>query len=427
MSNLVESIAELSAVLPGSHALSEQRAAALEAFRVRGLPNTSDENWRYTDITRLGGTQFEFSPPAQFANPVMESLPIDGDRIVFINGHLSQELTQIESPESTGIHILDADWSSLTSGFPLNDAVIEHPLGQINTATTRHGVLIRPPATAQAPRPIHIVVAHTGNAQLALQPRIVIDLAENAAARVVLQFVSGNETAGWTNAVTEIRQARGSRLDFVQLQENSTKHTHTALVRAALQRDASASISCFDLGAALARNDIDITLDGAGSETEVFGCFVPLQSQHIDNHVRIDHAAANTRSTAVFRGIAGAASRGVFSGKVIVRPGAQKISAQTSTDNLLLSPDAEIDAKPELEIYADDVKCSHGATVGELDEQHLFYLRSRGIDADAARALLTYAFAQTVVERIADAALRSAIAARIASRLPEHERWERLT
>ena len=427
MADLLDTIAALSAALPGPGRLSEQRAAALAAFRVRGLPSTSNENWRYTDISRLDNTALEFSPPREEADTSIDFLPIDGDRIVFINGHPAHELTQIESPDSAGISVLASDWSSLTSGFPLNDAVTQHPLGQINTATAQHGVFIQPAKSREPARPIHIVLAHTSKSALALQPRIVIDLPENTSASVVIHYVSDEHSAGWTNAVVEICQKRGSRLELVQLQEQSLRHTHTVLVRAALQRDAFASIGCFDIGAQLARNDVDITLDGIGSEADVYGSFLPLASQHIDNHVQIDHAAANTLSKTNFRGIAGAASRGVFNGKVIVRPDAQKISAQQSSDNLLLAADAEIDTKPELEIYADDVKCSHGATIGELDEQHLFYLQSRGIDAEAAQALLTYAFALTVVERISDTELRKAIATRIAARLPKHERWERLS
>ena len=425
MVKLVESLADLSRALPGPEALCAQRAAALAAFRAHGIPRTSQEDWRYTDLSRLADTPFEFVAPNAAGGVPDNILPIDAQRIVFVNARAETGAAQ---PQLTaaGVEILTNDWNGLPQGFPLNDAVTAHPLGQLNTAATEHGVLLRPTPANGAERVIHVVFAATGTTSLVLQPRVVIDLPENTSARVVLQFVSDNTADQWTNAVVEIRQAQGSRLDLLQLQEQSTRHTQTTLIHAHLQRDARASIGCFDLGAQLARNDVDVVLAGAGSEVDVFGAFLPLEAQLQDNHIRIDHAAAHTNSTATFRGIAGDRSRGVFNGKVVVRPDAQKIAARQSSDNLLLSANAEIDTKPELEIYADDVKCAHGATVGELDEQHLFYLRSRGVDIAAARALLTFAFAQVAVEHIADTQLRRLIGERIAARLPEHERWERL-
>jgi Fe-S cluster assembly protein SufD len=427
MAGITESIAELSATLPGPGKLSEQRALALAAFRAHGLPSVSSEDWRYTDISSLDNAALGFVPPRNSIEPRIDLLPIDADRVVFVNGQLCDSLTRIESSGMQWISVLGADWSPLASGFPLNSDVLEHPLGQLNTATAQHGVLIRTQPRTERPRTVNIVLMHSGNAALALQPRIVLDLAERSSLSVVLHCVSDSAAAGWMNSVIEIRQAPESRLELVQLQEHGDLQTHTLLVSGALDRSAFASIACFDLGAKLARNDIDIRLNGPGSEAEIFGVFLPMQSQHIDTHVCVDHAAAHTTSTAEFRGIAGPASRGVFNGKVIVRPDAQKISAEQRSDNLLLCADAEIDTKPELEIYADDVKCSHGATVGNLDEQHLFYLRSRGIDDTAARALLTYAFAQSVVEKLSNESLRDVVAARIAQRLPEHEHWERLT
>lgn len=425
-STIAGAIADIADKLPSPGKLAQQRSDALAAFRDHGLPYSSNEDWRYTDISSLDTAGLSFELPENDAEPTIDFLPLDTDRIVFVNGHVVDSLTSVQEAHASGVSILGTDWSTLADGFPLNSDILEHPLGQLNTATAQHGVFIQTAPDQDRSRTINIVLMHSGNAALALQPRIVLDLGERSTTRVVIHSVSDATAAGWSNAVIEIRQAAGSNLELLHLQEHDLSQTHTLLLSDTLDRDANATIACFDLGAKLARNDIAIKLNGPGSNVQAFGAFLPTQSQHIDTHVSVDHAAAHTNSSAVFRGIAGKASRGVFNGKVIVRPDAQKIAAEQRSDNLLLAADAEIDTKPELEIYADDVKCSHGATVGELDEQHLFYLQSRGIDAAAARALLTYAFAQAIVEHIGDAALRDALGARIAARLPAHERWERL-
>jgi Fe-S cluster assembly protein SufD len=174
-----------------------------------------------------------------------------------------------------------------------------------------------------------------------------------------------------------------------------------------------------DLGGRLTRNDFDLLLDEPGAEATLFGLAFARDAQHMDNQIAIDHKAAQTTSRQVFRNIVGDRSRGVFNGKIVVRPGAQKIDAQQSSDNLLLADRAEIDTKPEFEIYADDVKCSHGATIGEIDDDQLFYLQSRGVDEATARSLLTFAFANVIVDRISDSALREHVARYITQQLPD--------
>jgi Fe-S cluster assembly protein SufD len=426
MDNLIEAIAGVAASLPAPGRLSEQRSAALAAFRQQGFPSRATEQWRYTDISKLQNADLSFeTPPAsviQGFRPLLE----EGDRIVLVNGVLDPGLSRYDTHHGAEVSVLDHDWNALSGGFPRFEDILDHPLGSLNTATAQHGVVIRLPAGCSVEPVVTIVLAHSGNAPLALQPRIVLDLGENSSLRVVLHYVSDSATSAWTNAVVEIRQSSGASLELIQLQEQSTAHTQTSLISAALEHGSSTTIGCFDLGASLARNDIDIRLQGSGASARVYGAFLPINHQHIDTHVSIDHRSPETQSETNFRGIAGKRSRGVFNGKVIVRADAQRISAQQRSDNLLLAEDAEIDTKPELEIYADDVRCSHGATIGDLDEQHLFYLRSRGIDDVAARALLTFAFARTIVEHIGDERLRSIVGERIAQRLPQHERWEKL-
>jgi Fe-S cluster assembly protein SufD len=201
------------------------------------------------------------------------------------------------------------------------------------------------------------------------------------------------------------------------VQEHGPAHTHTALLTAELAAGASASLGFVDLGGRLVRNDVDVRLREPGASVSLFGLFLAGQGQHVDDHTLIDHLAPETRSDESFRGVIGRRGRGVFNGKVVVHRGAQRIDARQSNDNLLLSDQAEIDTKPELEIYADDVKCSHGSTVGELDAEHLFYLRTRGVGEADAREILTAAFAATALERIAEPKLRERIAGRVNERL----------
>jgi Fe-S cluster assembly protein SufD len=261
-----------------------------------------------------------------------------------------------------------------------------------------------------------LVFAGSGASGLALQPRVLIDLARGARITVVQHFCDHGDPANWLNPVTQITQAAGSQLTLYRLQEHGPRQFHTALLYAELAAEARLSVGYVDIGGRLTRNDVEVKLLEAGADVELFGVFLAA-AQHTDNHTRVDHIAPETRSDAAFRGIIGERGRGVFNGRVIVHRDAQKVAAHQSNDNLLLSEHAEIDTKPELEIYADDVKCSHGTTVGDLDMEQLFYLRSRGVDEAGARSLLTIAFANTVLDRIKLAPLRERILAKVTQRL----------
>jgi Fe-S cluster assembly protein SufD len=225
------------------------------------------------------------------------------------------------------------------------------------------------------------------------------------------------ESQSWTNAVTQLKLAAGSRLALYRMQRQSRGTVHTSLLSAELADAAELTVGYFDLGARLVRNDIAITLSGPNARTELFGLLLAGAGQHIDDHTVIRHAAGKTVSNENFRAIIGERGRGVFNGKVVVERGCQRIDARQTNDNLLLGDQAEIDTKPELEIYANDVKCSHGTTVGEIDAEQLFYLRTRGLDTAAARRLLTTAFAATVVEQIGDENLRAQILEQVTARL----------
>jgi len=282
------------------------------------------------------------------------------------------------------------------------------------------------PTDAAAPAPLHVVLAASGAPKLAAQPRILIELAPGAKLTAVVHLVDAPGAAGWVNAVLEIAQAERSELALYSLQEHGGAQLHTSLVGAELGADALLTAAFLDAGGKLVRRDVDVKLAERGARADLFGIALAFDGQHVDNHLRIDHAAPETFSEENFRAIVGRKGRGVFNGKVVVHRDAQNVDAKQRSDNLLLSELAEIDTKPELEIYADNVKCSHGATVGELDAEQLFYLRSRGVDEEAARGLLTFAFANAIVERIALPELRSLVARRVGARLPGHEHSEDL-
>ncbi len=321
---------------------------------------------------------------------------------------------------SAGVEVTSSRgrWSEFVASFAKPIGAAEYPLAALNTAFARDGLWIRVPAGAAVRTPIHLVLIGSARERIAAQPRIVIEAEPGSQATFVQHFLDcGAESRGWHNSVTQLKQAAGSRLSFYRIQRHARGVAHTSLLSAELGESAELSAGYFDLGGRLVRNDVAIVLRGARARTDLFGLLLAGVGQHIDDHTVIRHAAGETVSSENVRAIIGERGRGVFNGKVVVEPGCQRIDARQRNDNLLLGEHAEIDAKPELEIHANDVKCSHGSTVGELDAEQLFYLRARGLLPADARRLLTTAFATTVVEQIADVEIRSGALAHVTARL----------
>jgi len=437
--------------LPGP---TDSRREALAAFLAKGFPTRRDEAWRYTDLKPIATGRFELStpPPSEASRSEVRALlaeaaadgsargepavPADGapaepahdapaGRAVFVDGRLDDTLSRLTPVPGLAIVDLAAEWKRFDE--PVRRRRFEgHPLAQLNRAFARDGIAIHVSAGTEVRAPLELFLAGGGETNLAPQPRIAIELERGAALTVVVHCLDAGGAANWLNLVIDVVQAEGSRLTLHRLQEHGPEVFHTSLLAADLAKDASLEVGYVDLGGRLARNDIDVKLNEPGAHVSVFGVFLASPGQHIDDQIRIDHAAPHTTSDTAFRGIADGNGHGVFNGKVVVRRDAQRIEARQTSDNLLLSERAEIDTKPELEIYADDVKCSHGATVGELDEEQLFYLRSRGIDDAAARGLLTFAFANSLLRRLGPAWLRERAARKVAGQLPDHGRWESL-
>ncbi len=393
-------LALLDRPLPGLPGSRPQRQVALDALAAAGWPSQRQERWRYTNLSSLAAPDFDLTPAPPGAPELAAATTllagiaaVPGRRLVLIDGHLVPGLGTAALP---GIDVVQLEDNAAEPRI----SATEHPLAAVNAAFGQTGLRLRVARDTLATEPLHIVCIASQRPKLAPQLRVVIEAAERANLVVVQHFLGVPGASGWLNIVTQIHQAARSRVELYRLQNSGPNAAHTSLLTANLAADAELRLGYFDIGGQLVRNDVDVNLAERGAQAELFGLLLVPTSHHIDDHLRVDHIAADTRSEQAFRGIVGRRGRGVFNGKVIVRPNAQRIDARQTNDNLLLGEYAEIDTKPELEIYADDVKCSHGTTVGELDTEQLFYLRARGIDDVVAREMLTTAFAETMLERV---------------------------
>jgi Fe-S cluster assembly protein SufD len=412
--------------VPGPEAARPARLQALAALGAAGWPSRRRERWRYTDLEPLASGGFDLAPQPLDRSTIEsakrlladEVLGTAAQQLVLLDGERVEELG---AAAIAGVEIAPAiERSDELAAFAHRVPAADYPLAALNTAFTPHGhgISIKIPAGTSVPAPIHLVLIGSGRGRVAAQPRIDIEADAGAEITVVQHFVdSSPEAQTWSNCVTEIKQAPGSRVTLHRLQRHAGGVTHTSLLSAELGERAALTVGYFDLGGRLVRNDIAISLRGAGARTDLFGLLLAGANEHIDDHTLIRHAAGETTSAENVRAIIGERGRGVFNGKVVVERDCQRIDAQQRNDNLLLGDHAEIDTKPELEIYANDVKCSHGSTVGELDMEQLFYLRARGLTAAEARRVLTVAFATTVVEQVGDLDLRRHTLEQVKARL----------
>jgi Fe-S cluster assembly protein SufD len=408
--------------------LPDVRHAAMESFAELGFPTTHDEEWLYTNVSAIASTPFE---PARVTlteelRQRIEQLPLANlgcSRLTFINGNYVPELSSVqELPKGVKV-------CSLAAALQTDGSLIERHLGQyadakthafvaLNTAFFEDGVFIEIPRGAVLQKPLHILQISYGAGKPAVShPRNLIVVGETGQASIIETFVSLEEDRTFTNTVTEIVAAEGALVDYTKVQQESDAAYHYARVQVHQERSSSVATHSIQLGGLLTREEVNAVLDGEGAESHLYGLYVIAGQQHVDNHTIIDHAKPHCPSREVYKGVLDGKAQGVFNGKIIVRPDAQKTDSKQSNKNMLLSEDAIINTKPQLEIYADDVKCTHGATVGQIDPEAVFYLRSRGIGAAEAKKLLTFAFANDVMERIKYQPLREQLAARMYERL----------
>jgi Fe-S cluster assembly protein SufD len=404
--------------LPDS-ALMSSRRAALEHLREHGLPTTRDEDWKYTDLSAvvdIGNRSFA-SDAAKSPSADVEALiatvqdAIEADWLVIINGQIDS--TSLDKFDQDGTHI-----SRLSDSA--GDISFDAPLSDLNLALLHDGLRIHIAKGTQSTRPIGILVLDEAvDATGMSQARVEIELESGSSAAFIEYHASIGSVDHYGNSVNSLRIGDNARADYVRIQDRSLDHKHTNRLSVRCERDSQFNYSGFDLGGNFVRNDITVDLTRPGSCATFDGLYLIGEGQHIDNHTRVDHRTGPAESHQEYRGILAGKSRGIWNGKAIVHEGADGTDAEQANHNLLLSDHAEIDAKPELEIYADDVKCSHGTTVGQLDETSLFYLRTRGLSKREAKQVLTTAFAQSIVSKAHNEAARDYLQGKVAQRLDE--------
>lgn len=392
--------------------LNEKRAAAVKAFETSGFPSTASEDWRYTDVSAL--TQVPFAPARQSAAAkaveLVEAVALaDAHRLVFVDGVYVGEASRLAHvPE--GVRITNLASALEESRSALGGVVSAEAGGfaSLNMAMAGDGALILVPRGVQVEKPIEIIcVASDSLTPVASHLRNVIVVESGGEATVVEHYVSGANAVAFNNIVTEVVLRADAGLKHVKVQREGSSAFHIARIEAQQERSSRFSSVSIAVGGALARTELAAHLSGEGADCQMFGAYVTTGRQLVDHHTTIHHDKPNCTSNELYKGVVNGMSRAVFNGTIKVAKDAQKTAAFQSNRNLVLSDSATVDTRPQLEIYADDVKCSHGATIGRLDDEALFYLRSRGIELPVARRLLTSAFAGEVVESISNPAVRA--------------------
>ena len=414
--------------LPGAYLpwLNHAREEALTSFLDIGFPSLRDEDWKYTSVAPIEKAAFNLEQPAA-GNAVdaaaIAALALHGARLLaFVDGRYAPRLTRLgDLPAGVIVTSLaetlvrDPERLRVPFGYPSDGYA--SGFAALNLAFMHDGAYIHLAAGAALDEPLHLLFVSTcPNQATHIRNRVVAETGSHI--RIVEHHAALGAAGYFNNVVTDIVARRGATVEHYKLQEESLAAFHVAAVNAKVGQDARFVSAALAFGGALARTDIDVTLNGEGAQCVLDGLYIGDGRQHLDHHTRIDHAQPRGTSREFYKGILDGAARAVFNGKVIVRPDAQQSDAQQTNHNLLLSEQAEIDTKPQLEIWADDVKCGHGATVGQLDPDQIFYLRSRGIEDAAARWLLVLAFAGEVVDHVGLPHLRQRLDALLHARLP---------
>ena len=412
--------------------LRKLRRSGIDDFVERGFPTTRDEEWRFTNVAPIAATTFA---PAWDLGTISEPKPdllesfglpdSKGPRLVFVGGRFVPGLSHGLVSDG-GIHVTD-----LTGAFKATPDIIEKYLDQsvrsnrnafsaLNTAFVHDGAFIYVPAHQGIKETIHLVFVGTGYDQARMaHPRVLVVAEQNSQVRVIETYVSPSGASSLTNAVTEVVLDQNAVVDHYKVQQEDLKGFHIGEMYVQLDRGSNFSSHSITLGGPVARNDVMARLGGEGGSCTLNGLYLADGHRLVDNHTTIDHAEPHCESHEVYKGILSGFARGVFNGKIIVRPDAQKTDAKQTNKALLLSDNAQINTKPQLEIFADDVKCTHGATIGQLDDEALFYLRTRGISQQDAASLLIHAFARDVIDRVSVDELRAYLHNQVVEQLPK--------
>jgi Fe-S cluster assembly protein SufD len=412
--------------------LREKRLSAFNNFMKRGFPSLKDEEWRFTNISPL--TKIDFEHPVKPTQPHLSLKelalflfkPAAYSRLVLVNGWFQPELSDFsalpDGVKAGGLRTMmsqaENDIRSMLAALPTSG---KSPFSDLNLAFAGDGAFIHVLAGVKVDRPmqvLHIAVPDL-QTQMMVSPRNIFILSEDSSATIIESFVSLTEQKYFTNTVTETIVNDRASLDYLKIQKENYHAYHVSTMDVTQGNQSRCTLFSLSLGSAIARNDFNITIAGEESAAMLDGLYIASGDQLIDHHTLIDHTRPNCSSREVFKGVLAGTSRAVFNGKIVVRPAAQKTDSKQTNKNLLLSDSVVIDTKPQLEIFADDVKCTHGATVGGLDEAAKFYVKSRGISEENACGLLTVGFAGEATQYIANENLRRYVDAQVVKRLQQ--------
>ena len=387
--------------------LEKLRRGGITRFNEVGFPNTKQEDWRFTNVAPIARTKFALpervgltgKPPFSFGDEAAAEL-------VFVNGYFMPALSKLAGLPA-GVRVgslgeaLRADGELIGRHLGAHADVNQNPFVALNTGFVREGAFVHFARGAVLDRPVHLLFLTSASAgAIVTHPRVLVVAEDNSEATVVETYAGIGEGVYFTNAVTEVVAGNNARVDHLKLQQESRGAFHVSTTQASVGRTGAFISHAASLGGKLARSDLNVVLNGDGAETTMNGLVWIGGDQHVDNHTLIDNARPGCPSHELYKHILGDKASAVFKGKILVRQPAQKTDAKQTSKALLLSDDAAMNSQPALEIYADDVKCTHGSTIGPVDEDMVFYLRSRGVSLEAARHLLTYAFAADITRRI---------------------------
>jgi Fe-S cluster assembly protein SufD len=418
-SNLARLAAEVET--GGPSWLGRLRRSALERFEKLGLPPTTLEEWRQTSVAAIASTRFERASAAGRAVSKAElaTLPLADlgcPRIVFVNGIHVPELSGIDGLPS-GLRVESLAAIAGSRGDEIEPLLArqagfeDRAFTALNTASFEDGAVVTVEAGAAVETPVHVLhVSAPADDPVATHPRTLVVLEDNARASLIESYQGLEGSVYLHNAVTEVILGQNAHLDHVHVQAETPEAFHIGSIEALQARDSRYANHNISFGSALARHDIASVLDGEGAEATLNGLYLAVGNQHVDNHTMLVHAEPHCPSHELYKGILSGRAQAVFNGRIVVRPGAQQTDARQSNKNMLLTDDALIHTRPQLEIYADDVKCTHGATIGRLQEEELFYLRARGIGLAEARSILIRGFVGDVLEKVAYEPLRERLA-----------------
>lgn len=430
-------LADFQALDRGQHGdaawLQPLRQRAWSRFTELGFPTAvrGNERWKYTNVAPIARSSFKHPVDIRpddlsEAAKLLGRAPTHADwtTLVFVNGRYAPALSTA-LPEADGLRA-----TSLAAAFATEGAVVEQYLTRyaafddeaftaLNTAFLRDGAFVAVPDGASFPFPIHVIFVTTSRGQPTVtHPRTLVVAGRHSSVTLIESYLGHASGPYFTNAVTEIAAGEGARIDHYRLLLEGRDAFHIGTSRVHQEADSALSSTSFAVGSALGRNDYHVLLDGQGSSSALNGLYRIAGREHLDNHMGIDHVRPHTTSRMNYRGILDGASTGVFSGRVLVKKEAQKTDAEQHDKNLILSREAQAFAKPSLEIYADDVKCSHGASAGDIEEDALFYMQSRGLDRRTARKLLIQAFASQIIDTVKPEPLQDYLNRLFAGALP---------